>query len=404
MAGRVTFFPVDNGDMVLIKLDDQRQTTVLIDMNIRKAAENEADPACDVNKELRDRLELDSDDRPYVDVFVTSHPDQDHCLGAERHLHLALVSDYVDNPTEGEKKIVVKELWSSPRVFRRASLAEPLCDDAKAISREARRRVAAFKNSGNTSISAMPEGDRIRIIGEDDDGKTDEILEIVSLVDTEFSVINGQDEGFAKMTVLAPLSPDEIDGGDETLSKNDSSVIIQYQLHPKHTAGLDRGYCLYLTGGDAAVAIWDRLCDKHEPGFKPLQYDLLLSPHHCSWRSLSHDSWKDKGENAEVSLKARAALGQRREPTKAYIVASSKPIRKDDDNPPHERAKREYIDILEGEEGNFFCTGEYPIEDATEPLEFIITDNGFEPPARKAPSVVGTAAAAGATSTPIPHG
>ena len=43
----------------------------------------------------------------------------------------------------------------------------------------------------------------------------------------------------------------------------------------------------------------------------------------------------------------------------AVIVASCKPIKADDDNPPHERAKREYLDILNNDKDRFFCTDEY---------------------------------------------
>ena len=36
MQSTITFFPVDNGDMTLIKLEDK--TTILIDINIRQVA------------------------------------------------------------------------------------------------------------------------------------------------------------------------------------------------------------------------------------------------------------------------------------------------------------------------------------------------------------------------------
>jgi hypothetical protein len=54
------------------------------------------------------------------------------------------------------------------------------------------------------------------------------------------------------------------------------------------------------------------------------------------------------GERVKVGEAARNALSQTRKG--AVIVASCKPIKKDDDNPPHERAKREYIDILDDDE------------------------------------------------------
>ncbi|MCW9054885.1 MAG: metallohydrolase [Candidatus Pacebacteria bacterium] len=406
MAGKITFFPVDNGDMTLIKLDDERETTILIDINIRQKAEDENDDTRDVSADLRERLNEDKNKRPYVDVFVLSHPDQDHCSGADRNLHLGPLAEYEDEPGEGEeKKIVVREIWSSPVVFRRASKGNPLCADAKAVSKEAKRRVKAFRdNNEATSITDMAEGDRIRIIGEDEQGKTDDILSIVSKIDDVFCEVNGQDNGFTKMTVLGPLPAGEAEGDDGKLASNRSSIILQYHLWPKITAGTDGGYCLYLTGGDAGVEVWDRLDERHKAGnFEPLEYDLLLSPHHCSWRSLSHDSWSDNGEAAKVSEQARHALSRIREVTRGYIVASSKPILEEEPNPPHERAKREYVDIVDDKE-RFYCTGEYPSEDVPGPLEFSITSNGFEPPRKTGSSVSGAAAALGATTSRVGHG
>jgi len=404
MAGKITFFPVDNGDMTLIKLDDERKTTILIDMNVRQKAENDDDDTRDVGADLRERLNKDKNGRPYVDVFVLSHPDQDHCSGADRNLHLNPIEDYKDKPKEGEeKKIVVQEMWSSPTIFRRASKNNTLCSDAKAINKEAKRRVEAFKNnSGATSISGMPEGDRIRIIGEDENGKTDDIMAIVSKIDEVFSEINGQDNGFAKMVAIGPLPAGDAEGDDDTLASNRSSIAMQYHLWPKVTAGTGDGYCLYLTGGDAGVEVWDRLDERHKPSnFEPLEYDLLLSPHHCSWRSLSHDRWSELGEKVKVSPKARHALSNGR--SNARIVVSSKPIKKADADPPHERAKREYVSMV-ADNDHFFCTGEYQSEDEPEPLEFVITANGFEPPRKKTTSVTGTAAIIGGTSTRVPHG
>lgn len=399
MAGKVTFFPVDNGDMTLITLDDSRRTTILIDVNIRQKADDDNDDTYDVASELRKRLKKDENDRPYVDAFVLSHPDQDHCRGADKHLHLGKLSDYKDDASDDEKKIVVNELWSSPIVFRRSSKQNTLCGDAEAVSKEARRRVQAFKDSDAVSIAGMSAGERIRIIGEDIDGKTDDILQIVTKVDQSFTVVNGLDEGFFETTVLGPLPAGDTEGDDDTLGKNRSSIVMQYQLYSKFSANTGQGQCYFLTGGDAAVEVWDRLAERHKND-DTLVYDLLLAPHHCSWRSLSHDSWSDKGEDAKVSSQAYEALSKYR--GNARIVSSSKAIKKDDDNPPHERAKREYVKMVD--DSHFFCTGEYPNKEAPEAMDFVITSNGFEPPRKKSSSVTGSAAVIGATSTRVPHG
>jgi len=94
MSSRITFFPVGNGDMTLIELDDADQTKILIDVNIRQSAGNEDDPTYDAAGELRRRLKYDEMGRPFVDVFLQTHPDQDHLRGLQRHFHLGPVDDY----------------------------------------------------------------------------------------------------------------------------------------------------------------------------------------------------------------------------------------------------------------------------------------------------------------------
>src|SRR5690348_8831992 len=98
MATKATFFPVVNGDMTLIKLGDEAGTTILIDCNIRQAADDENDNETrDVAADLRERLNRDADGRPYVDAFLLSHPDEDHCRGVSRHFYLGPLKSYSDD-------------------------------------------------------------------------------------------------------------------------------------------------------------------------------------------------------------------------------------------------------------------------------------------------------------------
>ena len=118
-----------------------------------------------------------------------------------------------------------------------------------------------------------------------------------------------------------------------------------------------------------------------------LSYDILLAPHHCSWHSLSYDSWSDHGEDAEVCQDARNALAQARDGT--TIVASSNPIKDDDNDPPCIRAKREYKDIVAAVAGSFLCVGEEPSKSSPEVLEFEVGRNGVRRcTARLSPSTV----------------
>ena len=59
MATTITFFPVDNGDMTLIRFGDPEETTLLIDVNIRADADNPDIDVRDVAKDLREKLNTD---------------------------------------------------------------------------------------------------------------------------------------------------------------------------------------------------------------------------------------------------------------------------------------------------------------------------------------------------------
>ena len=374
MPASITFFPVSSGDMTLICLDNGQ--TILIDCNIRGDADNEEDDTPDVASDLRDRLKRDAQERLYVDVFLLSHPDRDHVSGLRNHFHLGPPHEW----SEDDGKICILEMWSSPTVFRRASANNPLCEDAKAWAKEARRRVKRFREDGSDTA----EGDRILIMGEEVDGKTDDIPDIVVKLDDTMSACNRIEAGVFEARLLGPLTADNGED-EEELKKNDSSVILRFSLK----GGGISDQCRFLTGGDAGVAIWKRLWERHEDENSDwLTYDILQTPHHCSWRSLSFDRWSKLAEKVKVDPDARKALSQTRKG--AVIVASSKPIKKDDDNPPHERAKREYVDILDSDGERFYCTDEYWGEE-NQALQFEVKASGIT---RKIAAVAARAAVA----------
>jgi hypothetical protein len=71
MATSITFFPVGNGDMTLIGLGDKAGTTILIDCNIRAAADDPNDKTRDVAKDLRERLNPSTSDIRSIREAVT---------------------------------------------------------------------------------------------------------------------------------------------------------------------------------------------------------------------------------------------------------------------------------------------------------------------------------------------
>ncbi len=395
MTAKTIHFKVDNGDMSLVETGDGH--FVLIDINIRAAADDPDEDAPDVGKQLRDRLPRDEEGRLYVDAFLLTHPDADHCRGLQKHFHLGPLDEW----KETDDKIVIREMWSSPIIFRRASRHHKLCEDAKAWASEARRRVGYYRANGYAA-----RGDKIKILGEDADGKTDDLTDILVVGGDVFQTICGVTDNTFKAHLLAPVLADDEEEA-EFLSKNNSSVVVRLSLgktdlnYPSH----------YLFSGDAEVGIWEKLWAMYEEDPSVFEYDVLVAPHHCSWHSLSFDSWSDFGEDAQVSQEARLALGQPL--SGATIVASSKPIKDDDSDPPCIRAKREYEDILTSVRGTFICLGELT---GDAPLEFDITSSGGPKQRQRTaknmlhtPTILGFAGAAAGSSSafgsqPFKHG
>lgn len=399
MATSITFFKVCNGDMTLVKLGDADRTTLLIDINIRADADDPNGDKPDVAKHLRDRIYKDANSRPYVDAFLLSHPDADHCRGLLKHFYLGPLSDYPDdNKPQKEKRIIIREMWSSPIIFRRRGNNHTLCDDAQAWAKEARRRVALNKSMG----FYVNDGDRIQIMGKDINGKTDELGPIRRDVDSTFSSINGKHSSWFTAKLLGPFDPQCDEDEEALLAKNESSVIINFTL----AADVNNpDGAKFLTGGDAEAYIWGKQWERHSHEPEVLEYDLLQTPHHCSWHSLSYDSWSEKGEKAVVDKNAKNALSQAR--SGATIVASSKPIADDDQDPPCIRAKREYVSIVSGVNGKFRCTGEHPSKKDEDPIEFTVSFGGITETPRKSSSSSAGATAGGFASsaaTPINHG
>lgn len=359
MTAKITFYPVDNGDMTLVQLESEE--AILIDCFIKKRADDDNDDSArDVATDLREELNRDAKGRLYVDTMMISHPDADHCSGLETHFHLGPPDDWVKK----DDKIIVREMWSSPMVFRRASSNMPLCSDAKAWAKEARRRVKYF-NDGNDAVN----GERILVLGEDEDGKTDELDDILIKVGETITAVNGDSKAKLRVRLIGPIPNSEVgEEDDDTFSKNNSSIIANFQIEAER----DVEACYFLTGGDAEVDIWNEVWAREKANKSVLKYDILQAPHHCSWHSLSHDSWSEKGRKGKIEDDALQALSQAR--IGAAIVSSSKSIKDNNDNPPCIGAKETYQDIENCTD--FYCTGEHPNEKDPEPLVFEITNGG----------------------------
>lgn len=390
MSSDITFFPVGNGDMTLIRLPGPRGLTILIDCYFM---EEVGETRLTTIEQFYGYLPTDDKGRPYVDVFVLSHPDDDHCHNARDVLHLGPPDDYVDKVPEGKrKKIFVREMWSAPMVFRRKSSDDTeLVLDAQAIKKEAKRRVSHYKEKKAHSNDGIDMGNRILILGQDQkkDGQNRlEGLEGIHVDVDQHITIN--DDGIRMIAhVRGPLPVNSDDNEEAALKNNRSSIILQMEVFIGGAATN-----LILMGGDAEVGIWQRLYQRHKKNLDALTYNLLLAPHHCSWGVLANIG------DDNVDSEAKAALSQT---DGGFIVASCKPIKRDADNPPSYKAKNQYIDIAD-DESSFFCTGEYPDTDDPEPLTFKFTAQGPRPPSEGPKSTTATAMATGLSRTEREHG
>ncbi len=361
----IEVFPVGNGDMALITTANGK--TILIDCYRKAGSDYDY-----LQDRLIDRLNTDDKGRPYVDVFVLTHPDKDHITGFSTMFH----NGHPDNWSDSSTKIRINEIWSSPRVFRRASAKgtsgnNTLCDDAVKFNTEVKRRVQLYRDSGSIGEA----GNRVIILSSDEDGKTDDIQSIVADLYTSFAHISGLDDSTLNAFLLAPADKQEVAEDEEELTKNNSSAIIRFDL--ENTVYDEDRSCdvtstqSFLIGGDAEVKCWEVLYNKLESTdqLNELTYDVLLAPHHCSWRSLSDDS-ESKCADPQLNQSAHSALSFAK--PNALILCSSQAF--GETTPPSQLARDEYEKILKDNKGSkFLAVAEQGEDDDGNPNSLIIT-------------------------------
>jgi beta-lactamase superfamily II metal-dependent hydrolase len=143
------FWPVGSGDSTTIVIDEE--TIVQVDIRHMAKADDDDEPHLPVLDELI-KLLPKKNGKPYLALFVLTHPDKDHCQGFEELL----------------KRVHIGELWFSPNVF--TEFKSELCDDAVSFQIEAKRRLKATVKANGTPSS----GDRIRVIGYDEEVQGEE--------------------------------------------------------------------------------------------------------------------------------------------------------------------------------------------------------------------------------------
>ncbi|MEM0925421.1 MAG: hypothetical protein AAGJ83_05235 [Planctomycetota bacterium] len=339
------FWPVGTGDSSTICVNDE--VVMQIDLHHLDAADDDDDPRTPIVDRLVDLLPQ-KDDKPYLSVFVLTHPDLDHCKGFK----------------DLWKKVTIGEIWFAPRIFREN--ASDLCDDAKDFRKEAKRRVKVTREADDE----VDAGDRVRVIGysdlleEDDfDGFPEDRLTTPGNPITELDGEDHEDEFEA--FVHSPFKDD-----DTASERNETSVGLRIELYDDDDVG--RGLFLGDLSYPTLRRVWAESRD-HDNEDK-LDCYVFLSPHQCS-KSVMFD----KNDYVDEELKQDILDDIEKSLVDGgYIIASSDPVpakNKKGDNPPHAKARARYEEIVA--EGHFLCTGEHPDEDDPKEIVFEFTDDGF---------------------------
>ena len=355
MNPTITFYPVDNGDCNLIEFANGQK--MIIDCKFCSSDEDEdSDNYNVIDDLLNNKIQKKHHDLPYLDVFVLTHPDQDHCLHFKDKFFLNKNPESKDGkPTQAEKDnklILIGELWYSPRVFTEHE--DELCEDALAFKEEAERRMQLYKD--NSADKNKP-GNRIRIIGYSDVDDLNGIpSDRISAAGDTIKEINNVTHSDMRIFIHAPFKTDV-----ENADRNETSIVMQIRVDVENKA--DVGKIVF--GGDAEWRVWKKIMEKTSDDIN-LKWNLFETPHHCSYTYFADSRDNDPEQTSLDFLDKRVGKG--------YIVSSSKTIKKNSDNPPCQKAKNRYIEHLKDQNDDYFCCTS--VDDKQEPLVFEIKKDG----------------------------
>jgi hypothetical protein len=360
MKNLIKCYPVGNGDQSLLVLKDK--TTILVDCNIRQSSLGSTDPKIyDVKKDLLGSIQK-REGNPYIDIFVLTHGDQDHCRGFEENFYRGDPSNYKEkNRKAGE--IIIDEMWFSPMIAE-----EHTNDDEEAYQREAERRIELHIN--NSLDKDLP-GNRIRIVGYDGNKDYSALKDLRYTPGTVVTKFNNKEQSTFSIFIHAPFK--EHLASAEKENKNTTSIVFQARFRERPSDSKFSGLAMF--GGDADYIAWEVILERtvrygNDKTESALDWDLFLAPHHCSWTFFNEHDNKDEPKESSLEILRYHRTGGK-------VISSSKKILNNDDNPPSYLAKNEYIKQLDTS-ANFLNTDTEPKEDAPEPLVFEITADGVK--------------------------
>jgi hypothetical protein len=312
-------------------------------------------------------LRRDDAKRAHIDTFILTHPDQDHCRGFEDIFYTGDPSEFNESDRRNGL-IIIDELWFAPRIF--SSFEDNLSDSAEAFKEEAGRRMDLYKDTDSNRENA---GNRLRIVGYSDSDELKGLNGIITVPGNYVDKINNKRMMDFSFFIHAPF---KIDTDSEEIERNETCIVLQARFDVDG----EKNACLAMFGGDAGFKTWETILKRSK--IETLQWDIFLAPHHCSWKFFgeSHDAGVAESSKTMLDKKQSGAI----------IIASCKPVKNDDDNPPDYAAAKLYRNQVGVE--RFFVTSEYYNREKR-PLIFELTRNG---PAKVSPASSGIAAASAA--------
>ncbi len=345
----VLFWPIGTGDSTTLILKPS-EVVMQIDLRHLEKADDPDEPEWPIVDYLVKALPK-KNGRPYLALFVLTHPDKDHIQGFEELL----------------KKVHIGEIWHTPKIFRSQSDQEALCPDAKAFRKEAHRRRKAILNDPDNIKS----GDRLRVIGHDDILKEDDYKDLPedckSRPGDKVSRVDGADLGGSFQAFIhAPFKD------DQESDKNNTSVSLNVVIWEGEK------YSQFFFFGDREYPSIKQIfetTEKNKTNVAYLYWDVMLSSHHCS-KAVMY--WKEEADKDETFKKDIMDYFEKYSRNSAgFIVTSAHSdfTDGDGDNPPHKKARKAYEKIVEA--GHFICTHEYPDKKNPEPIIFTIESSGL---------------------------
>ena len=345
----VVYWPVGIGDSSTLVLQPG-ETVMQIDLHHLEKGDDSTEPEWPIIDHLVEVLP-ERNGRPYLALFVLTHPDKDHIQGFAELL----------------KRVDIGELWHTPRVFRRQSDQEALCDDAKAFRKEVHRRRKAILDDPSNLIS----GNRLRVVGHDDILGEDNYKGLPesckSRPGEKVSMVDGNDlSGEFQAFIHAPFKE------DQSGNKNNTSLALNIVIYEGEKYGQ------FFFFGDREYATIKRIFEitEKKKNTPYLGWHVMLCSHHCS-KVVMYS--KEEGEKEETFKKDIMDYFEKYARDSVGCIVSSSPSDFSDgegDNPPHKKARECYEKIVKS--GHFICTHEYPDKKNPEPLVFTIDSDGYD--------------------------